>query len=105
MNRGGLSSAEVLARLDGRVSYRQLDYWVRTGRIRPSYREARGSGSGRRWSPSDVDALEQIAALIERHDDEAAKLATGQMWRELHRGLRFGYEVEPARTAQASAVA
>lgn len=83
----GLSSSQVIARLGGRVSYRQLDYWCRTGRIRPQYRDANGSGFGRRWSDHDVDVLEQIVAMIDRHEDEAARIASGEMWQELHRGL------------------
>ena len=29
------------------ISYRQLDYWARTGLVRPSVKDAQGSGSQR----------------------------------------------------------
>ena len=48
------SSSEA-ARLAG-VSYRQLDYWARTGFIKPA-RDARGRGSARRWGPLEVVQL------------------------------------------------
>ncbi|MET0830789.1 MAG: MerR family transcriptional regulator, partial [Acidimicrobiia bacterium] len=32
------------------ISYRQLDYWARTGLIRPSIQGAQGSGSQRLYS-------------------------------------------------------
>lgn len=41
------------------VTYRQLDYWVRTGLVVPSV-EARGSGTRRRFSRRDV----QIVAAL-----------------------------------------
>jgi predicted RNase H-like HicB family nuclease len=48
------SSAEA-SHLAG-VSYRQLDYWARTGFVRPG-RDARGRGSARRWGPLEVVQL------------------------------------------------
>ncbi|HEV8683578.1 MAG TPA: MerR family transcriptional regulator, partial [Actinomycetota bacterium] len=35
------------------ISYRQLDYWTRTGLVRPSVRDARGSGTQRLYSFQD----------------------------------------------------
>jgi DNA-binding transcriptional MerR regulator len=32
------------------ISYRQLDYWARTGLVRPSLQDARGSGTQRLYS-------------------------------------------------------
>jgi len=32
------------------ISYRQLDYWARTGLVRPSLLDAAGSGSRREYS-------------------------------------------------------
>lgn len=48
------------------ITYRQMDYWVRTGLITPSFGEAQGSGTSRRWSPEDVVALRVVAELMER---------------------------------------
>ncbi|MGH9285464.1 MAG: MerR family transcriptional regulator, partial [Acidimicrobiales bacterium] len=36
------------------ITYRQLDYWARTGLLRPSIAEARGSGTQRRYSYRDL---------------------------------------------------
>jgi len=44
------------------LSYRQLDYWVRRGIIRPT-QAARGSGSARRWSPVEVVQLHVMSEL------------------------------------------
>lgn len=38
------------------LTYRQIDRWARTGLIRPA-RDARGSGTRRKWSPRDVARL------------------------------------------------
>jgi DNA-binding transcriptional MerR regulator len=47
------------------ISYRQLDYWARTGLLRPSLAEARGSGSKRRYSYRDVLELKVIKQLLD----------------------------------------
>lgn len=59
MQKGGdLRGAQVCV-LTG-VTYRQLDYWARTGLVVPSVAEARGSGTQRRYS---VDDLHRVIAL------------------------------------------
>jgi DNA-binding transcriptional MerR regulator len=47
------------------VTYRQLDYWARTGVAVPSMTPARGSGSLRRYSYRDIARLCAIRALID----------------------------------------
>lgn len=47
------------------ITYRQLDYWARTGLLRPSVAEARGSGSKRRYSYRDVLELKVIKQLLD----------------------------------------
>lgn len=47
------------------ITYRQLDYWARTGLAEPSLRAARGSGTQRRYSYSDVLALAVIKRLLD----------------------------------------
>ena len=39
------------------ITYRQLDYWARTGLLQPSIRAARGSGSQRLYSFRDILVL------------------------------------------------
>jgi DNA-binding transcriptional MerR regulator len=47
------------------ITYRQLDYWARTGLLRPSLAEARGSGSKRVYSYRDVLELKVIKQLLD----------------------------------------
>lgn len=47
------------------ISYRQLDYWARTGLLRPSLADARGSGTQRRYSYRDLVALKVIKSLLD----------------------------------------
>jgi DNA-binding transcriptional MerR regulator len=48
-----------------RLTYRQLDYWVRAGLVTPSVCDAKGSGSVRRFSARDVLLLAILSHLIE----------------------------------------
>ncbi len=56
--------APQVCRLVG-ITYRQLDYWARTGLLRPSLAEARGSGTQRRYSFEDVVQLKVIKRLLD----------------------------------------
>lgn len=47
------------------ITYRQLDYWARTGLLRPSLADARGSGSKRLYSYRDVLELKVIKQLLD----------------------------------------
>jgi DNA-binding transcriptional MerR regulator len=47
------------------ITYRQLDYWARTGLLHPSISEARGSGSQRRYSYTDLVQLKVIKRLLD----------------------------------------
>ena len=47
------------------ITYRQLDYWARTGLLRPSLAEARGSGSKRLYSYRDLLELKVIKQLLD----------------------------------------
>jgi DNA-binding transcriptional MerR regulator len=47
------------------ITYRQLDYWARTGLLRPSITDATGSGSQRCYSYSDVLELKVIKRLLD----------------------------------------
>jgi len=59
----GFSTPQVCA-LAG-VSYRQVDYWARTGLLVPSLQVAQGSGRHRRYSYRDVLALKVIRRLLD----------------------------------------
>jgi DNA-binding transcriptional MerR regulator len=47
------------------ISYRQLDYWARTGLIEPSISPASGSGSRRSYSYRDLLELRVIKSLLD----------------------------------------
>ncbi len=47
------------------ISYRQLDYWARTGLVRPSVADAKGSGSRRAYSYRDLLELRVIKSLLD----------------------------------------
>lgn len=47
------------------ITYRQLDYWARTGLVEPTVRGASGSGSQRLYSFRDVLVLRIVKRLID----------------------------------------
>lgn len=47
------------------ITYRQLDYWARTGLLRPSLKMARGSGSQRLYGFGDVVQLKVVKRLLD----------------------------------------
>jgi DNA-binding transcriptional MerR regulator len=47
------------------ITYRQLDYWARTGLVVPSVRDAAGSGSSRLYSFRDVLVLKVVKRLLD----------------------------------------
>jgi DNA-binding transcriptional MerR regulator len=59
----GFSGPQV-CRIVG-ITYRQLDYWARTGLLTPSIATAKGSGSKRRYAYADVLELKVIKSLLD----------------------------------------
>jgi len=47
------------------ITYRQLDYWARTGLVMPSVRPAKGSGSQRLYSFRDILVLKVVKRLLD----------------------------------------
>ncbi len=47
------------------ITYRQLDYWARTGLVEPTVREASGSGSQRLYSFRDILVLKVVKRLLD----------------------------------------
>ena len=60
---GGFSGPQVCGLVG--ISYRQLDYWARTGLLQPSVAVAKGSGSRRVYSYADVLELKVIKQLLD----------------------------------------
>jgi DNA-binding transcriptional MerR regulator len=47
------------------ITYRQLDHWTRTELVRPSIAEAKGSGTQRLYSYTDLVELKVIKSLLD----------------------------------------
>ncbi len=47
------------------ITYRQLDYWARTGLVQPSIRTAKGSGTQRLYGFDDVVQLRVVKRLLD----------------------------------------
>lgn len=47
------------------ITYRQLDYWARTGLIKPSLQTAQGSGTQRRYAFTDIVQLKVVKRLLD----------------------------------------
>ncbi len=56
----GISAASAAG-----ISYRQLDYWDRTGLVQPSVRGAAGSGSQRLYAFRDILVLKLVKRLLD----------------------------------------
>ena len=56
-------SGTMVCRLTG-VTYRQLDYWARTGLVTPSITPSMGSGSKRKYAYLDVLEVKVIKSLL-----------------------------------------
>src|SRR5881296_2031789 len=47
------------------ITYRQLDYWARTDLLKPSISDAKGSGTQRRYSYTNLLELKVIKRLLD----------------------------------------
>ena len=56
----GKRAAEIAS-----ITYRQLDYWARTGLVGPSLQRATGSGSRRLYSYRDLLELRAVKSLLD----------------------------------------
>jgi DNA-binding transcriptional MerR regulator len=84
-----LFGGPLVCRLAG-ITYRQLDYWARTGIVEPSGQAARGSGTQRLYTCADLTLLRVLGALRDhgvalRHGREI-----GAVLRDRGDGLRPG---------------
>lgn len=64
------------------VSYRQLDYWLRTGAITSPDNTDVGSGRWRAWSQADVRRLKACVARLREARETLASFSSGEMWAE-----------------------
>lgn len=61
-NEGYLLCREVIDLPGIGITYRQLDYWMRCGAIRPAV-PARGSGSTVEWAPEQIPSLRFVCCV------------------------------------------
>jgi DNA-binding transcriptional MerR regulator len=64
-DRGGRGYRGPVAAGAARITYRQLDYWARTGLVVPSVQDAHGSGTNRLYSFRDILVLQVVKRLLE----------------------------------------
>ena len=77
----GLTSGQVI---DGtRITYMQLHRWADVEAVRPSIRDARGTGTDRLWSTQDRARLRTIADVL----DDLAELGIPSVPAAFVRGL------------------
>jgi len=74
-----LGTHAAIAATGGRITYRQLDYWIRTGAVTLGDRE-RGSGRHRVFTPAEVAALVDLVDAYEMHRDMSALFRDGSLW-------------------------
>lgn len=63
-NKDGGFKGAVAARAAG-ITYRQLDYWARTGLVEPTVQGASGSGSQRLYGFRDILVLKLVKRLLD----------------------------------------
>lgn len=74
-----MTTTDALAAVDNRVTFRQVDYWIRCGWLRLAA-ETKGSGNRRHWTPAEVAALAEFVNVIETHRAMTEMLADGSVW-------------------------
>jgi hypothetical protein len=77
------TSQEVCA-LSG-ITYRMLDYWCRTGRIAVKD-DASGSGTRRRWTQAELDALILCADRTREANAVLDAFQNGSLWKWAMKG-------------------
>ena len=65
------------------LSFRVLDYWLRTGAIRLVDGTTPGSGISRRYSQEEVDAIQRLVERYQHATDEIEAIRSGKAWANL----------------------
>ena len=69
------------------ITYRQLDYWARTGLVRPSVMDANGSGTQRLYSFRDLIELKVIKQMLDAGISLQSARKAVESLREFDEGL------------------
>lgn len=78
------SATEAIEALNGKITYRQLDYWCRYGAVVLA-EEAGGSGTRRRFTEAEMAALHKLADRYNRINQELEDIRDGKVWNEILR--------------------
>ena len=73
------STAEVAEKLD--VTFRMLDHYLRRGHVYIAS-EASGSGSRRKWTHREVEALRVCLNQVREAQELLDAFARGELWRQ-----------------------
>lgn len=76
----------IEAALMAGISYRQLDYFLRTGTVRPDWDPQPGSGRSRRWSAEEVDWLCEAVNNWRNAEAVVRDFRSGKLWQQIARG-------------------
>jgi len=82
-----MSSVDVIEHC-GDITYRELDYWIRTGAIEPEY-GSEGSGRPRRFTMEQAEWLRRIVVVrsaLAEHGIVLTTEAIREMWNALVNG-------------------
>lgn len=82
------SATEAIAELDGKITYRQLDYWCRYGAVVLD-EDADGSGSRRRFTEIELAALHKLADRYNAINRELEDIRDGKVWQQILRREQF----------------
>ena len=78
------TSTEVLKILGGKITYRQLDSWTRTGQIRLAH-PYNGPGSRRRFTTAEVIALIDLVDRYTALQQQLDEIRSGAIFEQLMR--------------------
>lgn len=76
---GTVALVEALA---GKATYRQIDYWIRTGRLK-IVGQSRGSGDPRRLLPAEFAAIVEYVDLLTEAEAAVQRLRSGDIFLDL----------------------
>lgn len=63
------------------ATFRMIDYWIRNGHV-TIRRNASGSGTRRRWSRQELDALLLCVEQVAEAQDTLDRWASGELWED-----------------------
>jgi DNA-binding transcriptional MerR regulator len=78
-----MNASEVLYRLDGRLTARMLDYWLRTGQVKIEHPVLTGSGGRRQFTQAEFRAIKRMCDERDFINESQRRFANGELWAQL----------------------